>query len=284
MIIFLLFIGALATSLNVIIDKRIVSKARMDYRAYAGVSWIFYFLCVFAIFVCTSDFSNLHYSFALKPLFFLFMTMVSGGTLGVMLYRTMHKEKLNEIESFRLLQIIPVVLVTGLLFQSERNWTLIVLAIIASLALAVSHFEHHHIRIMKKSWQYLLLGFLFEPLHAISAKIVLETWDPVLMLTVRVGLLTVLFVFLFYKQMKKINTRYFPAMFFSNACTAIAMAVLYYSYKNVGVVYTVLFFSLQHMLVYSASILFFKERLVPKKALAFLVMLICVSVAEFLQR
>jgi drug/metabolite transporter (DMT)-like permease len=62
--------------------------------------------------------------------------------------------------------------------------------------------------------------------------------------------------------------------------TSVAWILFYFSYQRSGIIYTILIFSLQPLLVYLASVFFLKESLYWKKAVAFIVVLLSIAVAQ----
>jgi drug/metabolite transporter (DMT)-like permease len=66
----------------------------------------------------------------------------------------------------------------------------------------------------------------------------------------------------------------------TNILTSIAWVLYYYSYQVSGIIYTVLIFSLQPLLVYLAGLIFFKEKFNYKKFISFAIILIAIIIAQ----
>jgi EamA domain-containing membrane protein RarD len=66
----------------------------------------------------------------------------------------------------------------------------------------------------------------------------------------------------------------------TNILTSLAWILFFYSVQTSGVIYTVLIFLLQPLLVYLAAVLLLKERPTLKKTIAFAVVLAAIAVAD----
>ena len=83
------------------------------------------------------------------------------------------------------------------------------------------------------------------------------------------------------KHVKNVKPSSLGLFFLTNALTSVAWILYFYSYQRLGIVYTVLVFSLQPFLVYLSSLVFFKEHLDQKKIIAFFIILASIALAQF---
>ncbi|MBT9167771.1 MAG: hypothetical protein DDT19_01113 [Syntrophomonadaceae bacterium] len=93
-------------------------------------------------------------------------------------------------------------------------------------------------------------------------------------------LLLKLILALVFLESQKVSLKAFSLLVLTNILTTIAWILFYFSYQKSGIIYTILIFSLQPLLVYFASVFFLKEPLHFKKTIAFFVVLFSIVVAQ----
>jgi drug/metabolite transporter (DMT)-like permease len=79
---------------------------------------------------------------------------------------------------------------------------------------------------------------------------------------------------------QKVSFKAFSLLVATNILTSIAWILFYFSYQRSGIIYTILVFSLQPLLVYLASTFFLKEPFHWKKAAAFAIVLLSIGIAQ----
>jgi drug/metabolite transporter (DMT)-like permease len=67
----------------------------------------------------------------------------------------------------------------------------------------------------------------------------------------------------------------------TNLFTTSAWILFYFSYQISGVIYTILLFSIQPLLVYGAGIFLLEEKMEKRKLLAFTIVLAAIAIAQF---
>jgi len=214
------------------------------------------------------------------------LILVSVGLVVVtnlIYYRALDRDYLSEILMFDMAQAIPVIIFSSIIFTDERNFTVLIPALIASFAVLWSHWEHHKIKIKKYTLSLLLWAITIAPAGAAISKVLLQTWNPISYEFVRAAILGIIFSAFYIKYTKGLSRKAFFYTLITTVLTAIAWILFYYSFQRSGIVYTVLVFSLQPFLVYLATLFFLKEKFHLKKAVAFGVVLLSIATAQFLQ-
>lgn len=272
-------IGAVLQAGSLTIDKVVLSIRNVNYKNYIGIGFPIAFLITLAVFFIFRP----TLSFRITPdLTWIFILAVVAITLGnnFFYYRALKVDALNEMQIISLLQQIPAIIFSALIFSSERNPIIIVFALIASLAIIWSHFKRHHFSIAKKTFPYLIWSLTLAPLMAPLSREILFRWDPVSFQLIRVGLAALIVWPLFAKEEGKLNQKAFWLIIALNCLSTIGWLLLYVSYERFGVIYTTLIFSLQPLLVYFASVFLLKEKLEWKKAAAFILVLGSIVAAQ----
>ncbi len=264
-----------------IVDKITLSVKRMNYKKYAAISFplIFFFTLIIFLYFRPPLRVDLLQG---KYLLLLLLTIIVMIITNILFYRALKTDLLSEMEPLSLLSNIPLILFTSFFFADERNILIIIMAIITVVAVVWSHWERHHLSIAKKTWPYLIWSLLIAPFTGIISKILLEQWNPISLGLVRDGILALVFIFLFAKDIKYLPRKAIPLLLLTNLLTTIAWILYFFSYQTNGIISTVLIFSLQPLLVYFASVIFLKEKFHKKKFIAFLIILGAITAAQVL--
>ena len=105
-------------------------------------------------------------------------------------------------------------------------------------------------------------------------------WHPLSLELVRSGSMAIVVWLLFAREARSASPRVVLLLVLTNVLTALSSLFFLYSYQHSGIVYTVLLYSLQPLLVYAAAILFLKEKFHWKKFVAFVFVLASIVVAQ----
>ena len=273
--------AAVLQAISFTLDKVVLGLRRVDFRAYTGVSFPLSFLVNLALF------------FLFRPLFpeawstgYYGLLLAGGIGIGflsnILFYRALDHDKLGEIETLSLLNTIPVIIVSGILFADERNFAVILPALVASVAVVWSHWEKHHFKIARDTLPYLLFSLVIAPVSAAISKELLTVWNPIALEMVRTGALAILFIFIFRDAVTKVSGQAIRLLMVTNVLTTIAWVLFFFGYQRLGIVHTVLLFTLQPFLVYMASIFILKERPSFKRVVGFVIVLCSIGVAEWI--
>ncbi len=275
--------AAVLQAVSFTLDKFILSLKRVDFRMYTGVSFPLSFLVNMALF------------FLFRPLipqvgfsgyygWLLLGSIAIGFLMNILFYRALDHDKLGEIQTLSLLNAVPIIVVSSIIFTDERNFAIIIPALVATVAIIWSHWERHHIKIARDTLPYLISSLAIAPVSAAISKELLLVWNPIALEMVRTGALAALFLFVFGNAIAKISGRALRLLVVTNILTTIAWVFFYFGYQRLGIVHTLLLFSLQPFLVYLSSILILRERPSWKRSAAFVIVLISIGAAEWLGR
>ncbi len=263
------------------LDKVILSIRGMSYQAYVGLSFPLSFTMAFMVFLAMRPPLYVAHFVGISGLLLLVAICYSVG-VNFIFYRALKYDGLAELETISLLAAIPVVLFMGLVFADERNFAVIIPALIASIAVVWSHWERRHFHLARRTLLFLAWVVLAAPLSVAVTKLLLSWWHPISLELVRSGSVAIIFGYLYFRHKRHIPVYAAPLLLLTNALTTLAGIFILFSYQRSGVVYTALLFSLQPLLVYGAAVFFLKEKLQVKKALAFATVLGSIAMAQVL--
>lgn len=272
-------LAAILQAGSLTLDKVVLSIQRVNFKTYTGVSFPLIFLITLVI------------SFIFRPPLSLdllagnlwWLLLVSIGmtiVTNLIFYRALDNDKLGEIQTFKLLQSIPIIIFASIIFTDERNFFVIIPALVASSAVIWSHWEHHHFKIAKHTLPFVVWSLSVAPIGASISKALLASWSPISLELVRNGAVALIIGPLFARYAQKVSFKAFSFLIATNILTSIAWILFYFSYQRSGIIYTILIFSLQPLLVYLASVLLLKEPFHWKKAIAFAIVLLSIGIAQ----
>ena len=264
------------------LDKITLKIKKVSYKSYNGISFplmVFFTLIIFFLFRPSLS----EEMFQFKYLFLIFLSILLSIVGNLIFYRALKSDLLSEMQTISLLGYAPLILFTSLFFADERNPFIIVLAVIAVSALIWSHWKKHHFHIAKKTLPFLIWTLAISPFGGPISKIILQVWNPIALQLIKDIAIAIVFLPLFMKNIKSTPGKAIPYLILTNALTTIAWILYFFSYQQIGIIQTVLIFSLEPMLVYFASVFFLKEKFQKKKAIAFVIILISIVLAQILK-
>src|ERR1043166_831594 len=276
------FLAAVLQAASFTCDKAILNIRRITYKTYTAISFplLFLFDCIiWFIFRPPVHWSLLAGTTGLLVVGSIATIIVTN----LLYYRALKDDQLSEINVVSLTAAIPVLIVNALIFTDERRLAILIPALIAAVAVIWSHWENHKLHFAKHTPACLWWLWFTAPLNAAAAKIILATWHPIVLEMFRDGVIALVLFPLFYSSITRANARGWWLLLATNALSSSAWILYFVSYQQVGIVYTGLIFSLQPLLVYLAGVLILKEAFVPKKFVAFLIVLAAIVTAQVLR-
>jgi len=163
-------------------------------------------------------------------------------------------------------------------FPQERNIHIFVASIIASLALIFAHFKKNHL-LFSKNHLRVLFCVIIMSLEAIFNKIVLEFTSPVFLYFIRCLILFILLTIIYKPKPSQLNSKGWWIIFLNGVFAVVQMVLKYYGFQKAGIIVTNLIMTLSPILIYIASVTFFKEKLQKRYILAGIIILACIIYA-----
>ncbi|MEK7660220.1 MAG: EamA family transporter [Patescibacteria group bacterium] len=273
------FIAAVLQATSTIIDKAFFNASHKGYQTYVAISFpLVALFSGFAFFWFDIPFHFGTFVEVSGVLFLVSVLITFGGNMFY--YRAMAVDAVYEVQLIGLLHNFPVIILSSLLFTGERHMTTIIAATIAVLAVIWSHIDSSQIRLEPKTKQFLLYEMAVSPFGVVAAKVLLETIHPIAFEFLRTFALAILVAPLFISYIAPVSTKGVLLLISTNIITTIAWILYFYSIQQLGILSSVLIFSIQPLLVYMGSALLLKERFEWKKAVALVVVICAISINE----
>lgn len=262
------------------IDKFIVSKQKINFKLYLVSSYIIISLLALPLFIFFGSIQPQ----ALETwwIFLLVLGIIFTTAVNIIYYRALQHEKITQLQPVTLLAPLFTVLVAGFFLPEERNYLIIGLAIISSLALVWAHFDikKHNLKFDKYVLSLLLFSILVSPFSAIITKKLLTVYDPFAFEFIRTALAIPIFYIILrpsFKPLKKKNPTF---LILTNVLTTAAWILVLFSYKWIGIIQTTLIFNLSPLLVCLFASKYLKEKMKPKEIIALVIILACVTISQ----
>lgn len=273
------FIAAVAQAGGIIVDKVILTRRRIDLKIFIPVLFLFLFLTTALLF---PSFGQINLDI-FKPYYLIIFIAMLAAAVGwnFLYYRGVQAEKVQDFELIMMTQPVLTILLASVFLKGERNIHLIIVALIASIALVISHVRREKLEISRASWG-LILTVVLMSIELILIDILLQVFSPVALYFVRTGILFVFFIFYYRPHLRLVADHNLLWILLTASLGTIQMISKFYGFQNFGVIYTSLILILAPILVYIISTFLLHERLRTRTIVSVLVILGCIVYATFL--
>ena len=179
------------------LDKVVLSIKRVNFKTYTGVSFPLIFFITLGIFFIFRP--PLSFNLLVGNLgWLLFFSIVITIITNLIFYRALDADKLGEIQTLDLLRNIPIIVFSSIIFADERNFAVIIPALVASVAIIWSHWEKHCFKIAKHTLTFLVWSLFAAVAGAFISKVLLTSWNPISLELVRSGAVALILGSLFF--------------------------------------------------------------------------------------
>ena len=277
---FIPFIGSLLSSGAAITDKVLLGGKGITYKNYSVVSFLAaLFVAGIAFFAFGTQITlDLFKGYAGLLLIFTTATILTSNLLY---YHALKNDLLTEMETVTLLANVPIIIAAFIFFPDEnKNLLILYAALIASLAVIWSHWEKGHPFVKRKTWPFLIWVLIIAPIEAAAFKQILTIWHPISLQFVREIIIVPFLGFMYADTLKKVSPRSFVTIFFTGSILTLGSILFFISYSKFGIIQTTLIFTLQPLLTYIGGLVLLKEKFHKKKIIAFLIVLIVITIAQ----
>lgn len=273
------FIASLGYAGGVVADKFVLSKYRVPVMRFVPLLFI-WLAAITAVFL--SRWGSVRYNliFEWKYIVIFALMIVVAVAWNIFYYQGIQREDLHEFELIMLLSPLMTIVFATIFLPAERNWSIFIPSIIAAAALLATRFRSHHVRIGKTAWRTMLAMVLMS-FESILIKELLVVFSPVTLYFIRTAVIAVIFLIMFKPKILEMPRNAFALVIISAIFGVVQMVLKFYGFQSLGVVETTMILVLGPFLVYTASSLFFKERLYKRDVFAAAVVVLCILYVQF---
>jgi drug/metabolite transporter (DMT)-like permease len=271
--IFLSIAGSLLEATGMIFQKKILKLKGMNYKNYTVFEFLAIVLTMIPVLFFTWRLGE--EAFQIKNLLLLLFVITTSIAANLLTFYSLKRKDVTEFEPLWLMQPLFTVVLAFIFYSSERNVVLLIPALVASMALVVTHLKKNHIYLDKYLWAALGGSFLFA-VELVASKPLLPYYSGFTFYFIRcVGIL--IFTSLLYRpSIKVINKNSIWMIILVGITWFLFRAILYSAYETTGIIFTTTLFILSPVFMIIFAIIFLKEKLTKKQAISTLVILACV--------
>lgn len=262
----------------------VVSRLKDRSKIFVPIMFIFSFLfLIIVVAVLPQTFSIAAKGF--EPIFLLLMFLVVAiaSIRNMLYYYSFQREGLCEIEPFMSFVPLLTILIAGIVYPGETNIRIFSLAIIAALALILSHIKRKHL-IFDRALLPILAVIVIEAAENNIVRELLRFYSPAAMYMVRTFFVSLMLLIFIRPNFTKVYKKEYINLACISLLWVAVMIFYYYAYQVAGVVYTSLIMMLAPLLIVVGSRLILKEKKIEKRnIIALLIVLGCVVAAQFVR-
>ncbi len=269
-------LSAISRSAEIILDKQILSRQKVDFRNYLVGGFLLILVVGGVIGIFFGEISSSFFQFSFLLAFIGVIATAVGW--NAIFYRAIQHEKLTDVEPIILATPLSVILIGAIFIPDEREWKYIILGVIAALSIIIAHIRksHLHFNIYSLSLVGYVLLFGFE---ALFLKVVLANCNAFALYPIRVFFVMIILALIFRPPLKKLRKKDWLSLVVVALIANTYHLFLYLSYDIYGITFTALFIVLEPILIYLASLFFFKEKFYWRNIVAAVVVVGCVITA-----
>jgi drug/metabolite transporter (DMT)-like permease len=274
-------IGAVALAGGTILERIVLRKKKVDIKLYQTAS----FLAIVAGMLPVIYFFWHLDSGALEPRNILLFSLVVLFSIiaNMLVFYSMKWEGVGNLEPAKVLEPLFVILL-AIIFSFftdglyERNFRIVVPALIASLALIFSHIKKHHLK-FNKYFVAAIFGSFFFALELVISRLLLDFYSPVAFYFLRSLAILIISFLIFRPNLKKLNPGVSWQIFLTGLIWIIYRVAVYYGYLKIGVISTTLILMLGPIFIYILAHFILKEKISWKNFLAAIIIVASVIYA-----
>lgn len=281
-IVYLPFLGAFLEGVGVTLQKKVLRKHKINTRNYI----VYGFLAVVLVML-----PFMYFYWEVKP---EALDPFNVGIMGVIVVvsiianllciYSLKREDVSEIEPIRLMQPLFTILLAFILsfffavYSNERNVSILILSIIASIALLFAHVEKHHLKFNKHALAAMLGSFLFA-FELVISKLILTHYNTLTFYFIRSLLIFLIVWFMFHPKLNSIKNGTKWMIFAGGIIWVIYRLIIYYGYQTLGIVFTTMMFILAPIFIYLFAWMYLKEKITWKQISSSIIIVVCIIIA-----
>lgn len=268
-------IGSLMEAAGMIFEKRILKQKLINYKNYTVYAFL-------AIVLMMLPFVFLFWRFDANALtlgnaLIFFAMVIVSVFANLLIFYSLKREHVTEFEPIWLMQPLFTILLAFLFFPTERDWVVVGLAFLASLALVASHVKKHHL-IMNRFVLAAILGSFLFSLELILSRFILDYYSALTFYFLRCLFVFAIVFFVYHPSPKPLLKA--KGVWWMTLLVGIFWifyrVIIYSGFLSLGIVYTTALFILSPVFLFLFAIVFLKERPSKREIFATCFIVACV--------
>jgi drug/metabolite transporter (DMT)-like permease len=274
-------LGAIALAGGTIFEREMLKKKGMDIKKYQTLEFLGIVIVMIPLIYFFWKLNS--QALELKNILIFVGVVISAIIANLFTFYSMKGEKINNLEPAKMLEPLFTILLAILFsffFQGiyEKNTKIIIPALIAGLALILSHVKREHLK-FNKYFLAAIVGSFFFALELIISRLILDLYSPVTFYFLRCSAILLISFIIFRPKLSNLGTKLKLKMLLIGAIWVIYRVAIYYGYLKIGVISTTLIFMLAPIFIYTFAKIFLREKINARNIIASIIILACVLYA-----
>lgn len=275
-------IGAVALATGLIFERTLLKQKTINVKLYQASTFLATILILLPL---------LYFFWKLDPgaltlqgIIIFSLVVIFSLTANFLTFYSMKGDELSDLEPAKILEPLFTILL-AIVFSFfaaqglyERNYNVIIPAMIAGIALIVSHIKKHHLD-FNKYFIAAIAGSFFFALELVTTRLILDFYSPISFYFFRCLAIFTLSVLLFRPDWSKLGKKNSLIVFLTGGIWVFYRIIVYYGYIHIGVIFTTLLIMLGPVFVYLFAKIFLKEKIDKRNIWASIVIVVCVLYA-----
>ncbi len=279
-------IGSIIEAAGTILEKKILRKHKIDYKNYT----VYGFLAIVLVMLPLIAFLWVikPEAYQIKNILIFAFVIFTSILANLFSYYSLKRKDVTELEPIRLMQPLFTILLAFILsfffaaYSAEKKYSIIVLALIASIALIAAHVKKHHL-IFNKYIISALLGSLFFSIELVASKPILQYYSSFTFYFLRCLCIFIISWIIFQPKITSIPNKTKLYILVVGILWVVYRVILYYGYLTLGIVFTTILFILAPVLIFIFARIFLKEKLQLRHIISAVIIVACIIAAIILE-
>ncbi len=276
-------IASIALASGFIFQKIILRYKKVDIKLFQTATFLAVVILMlpFLYFFWKLDVAAL----STKNLVIFGLVILFSMFANIFTFYSMKWEKVSNLEPAKMLEPLFTILL-AILFSFfaeglyDRNFKVIIPAIIAGLTLVFSHAKKHHLQ-FNKYFIAAIIGAFFFALELVTSRLILDHYSPLTFYFLRGVSIFLLSLLIFRPNFKNLGKKPSIYVMITGAIWIIYRVIVYYGYLTLGVIFTTLIVMLGPIFVYLFARIFLKEKVSKRNIIASGIIILCILYALF---
>ena len=282
--IYLPILGAIALAGGTIFEREMLKKKGMNIKKYQILEFLGIVIVMIPLLYFFWKF-NLQ-ALELKNILIFIGVILAAFIANIFTFYSMKGEKINNLEPAKMLEplfTILLAIIFSFFIQGvyEKNTNIIIPALIAGIALILSHVKREHLN-FNKYFLAAIVGSFFFALELILSMLILNFYSPVSFYFLRSSAILLISYIIFRPKLSNLGTKLKLKMLLIGAIWVVYRVATYYGYLKIGIISTTLILMLGPVFIYLFAKLFLKEKINIRNIIASIIILACVLYAIFI--
>lgn len=272
---YLPILAALALAGGTVFERRILKDRKIEVKTYqtAGFLALIILMAPFLFFYWELNSKALE----LKNIFIFSLIIIFSIIANLFSFHSLKGEKVTNTEPARIVEPLFVIIL-AIIFSFfldgvfERNYKIIIPALISGFALIFSHIKKHHLD-FNKPFVFALLGSFFFALELVLTRLILDFYSSLTFYFLRCAAIFLISLIIFRPNLLKIDKKLKINIFLVGIIWVLYRIILYQGYIKLGIVFTTLIIMLGPVFLYILARIFLKEKLTWKNIIASIIII-----------